>query len=100
MPGLTSRIFAKACQEAGLKPDAKIIGTTDEQWNSVEELCRTRLELPINWKDIQYDQTVKRLLKKDKQSAYAIGYKPKFKDELEVKKKIFKEIVDDNLSLF
>lgn len=103
MPGLSERVFIKACKKNGLQGQAKILSLSDDQWDSVEDECAKLLNLPPHWRDVEYDKSVKNLKAQDKAAGHSefklYTKRDLMKDREEKKKSSVKE-EDSNLVLF
>ena len=103
MPGLSEKVFIKACKKNGLQGQAKILSLSDDQWDSVEIDCSNILGLPKNWKDMEYEKSVANLKRKDKKdgrSEFKLYTKRDLLKDREEKKKNFTQEESSNLSIF
>lgn len=95
MPGLTEKILMKeAAQVSGVFIHGQMVNLTSDQWRSLRLRCEKVLDLPPDWDDLHFNQTVRQMKDQGWGSLYgpdgSARYKVRTRDkpkELEAKRK-------------
>lgn len=76
MPHLTGDILLEEAKALNLHIFSQMVSMSEQQWEELEERCRTRLNWPLHWKDLRWHKMMQQI----KQLGWGTKYGPELMD--------------------